>query len=175
MNRPRTRNDIMNRRRTVLGFTLIELLVTMVVASILVAIAVPSYSLMLRKSRRTDAKTALLDIAGLEERYYSTTYKYSVVPTDLGYAGSSWPAAGVTVGSGYYTVQLPTVVAASAAATTNGVTTNATPATFAVTAVPVPGTDQAKDTACASFTVTSAGTRTAQNSANADATSTCWQ
>lgn len=161
--------------RKLLGFTLIELLVTMVIASILIAIAVPSYSLMLRKARRTDAKTALLNIAGLEERFYSTIYHYSTVPNDLGYTGTSWPAAGITVGSGYYTIQQPTVVAAAAASVNaSGLTVNATPATFSVTAVPVPGTDQAKDTACVSFTVTSTGLRTALNSANADATSTCW-
>lgn len=175
MQRPTTRNAMMNRRRKLLGFTLIELLIAMVVASILIAIAVPSYSLMLRKSRRTDAKTALLDMAGLEERYYSTTYKYSASPTDLGYAGGSWPAAGITVGGGYYAVLQPTVVAASpATVTANGVTVNPTPATFSVTAVPIPGTDQAKDSDCATFTVTSAGARTAQNSMNVDTTPACW-
>jgi len=48
------------------GFTLVELMVVIVIASILMAIAIPSYKNSIRKSRRTDAKTALLDLAGRE-------------------------------------------------------------------------------------------------------------
>jgi type IV pilus assembly protein PilE len=48
------------------GFTLVELMVVIVIASILMAIAIPSYKTSIRKSRRTDAKTALLDLAGRE-------------------------------------------------------------------------------------------------------------
>jgi prepilin-type N-terminal cleavage/methylation domain-containing protein len=54
------------------GFTLIELMVTLVVATILLAIAIPSYLNQIRESRRTEAKTALLDLAGREETLYST-------------------------------------------------------------------------------------------------------
>ena len=53
------------------GFTLIELMVVVVIATILVGIAVPSYMSQMRKSRRTDAKTALLELAGREERFLS--------------------------------------------------------------------------------------------------------
>ncbi|HET9108841.1 MAG TPA: prepilin-type N-terminal cleavage/methylation domain-containing protein, partial [Steroidobacteraceae bacterium] len=44
------------------GFTLIELMIAVVVVAILMAIAVPSYESYVEKSRRTDAKTALLDL-----------------------------------------------------------------------------------------------------------------
>jgi hypothetical protein len=43
-----------------------------------------------------------------------------------------------------------------------------------VTAVPVAGSTQVNDTACAQFTVTSAGARTSQNSGATDTTATCW-
>jgi len=46
------------------GFTLVELMIVVVIASILLAIAVPSYMTQVRESRRTEAKTALLDLAG---------------------------------------------------------------------------------------------------------------
>ena len=62
------------------GFTLVELMVVIVIASILMAIAVPSYKNSIRKSRRTDAKTALLDLAGREERFNSTN----------GFLNASW-------------------------------------------------------------------------------------
>jgi len=169
-------NPPMNRRRNVPGFTLIELMVTLVVAAVLIAIAVPSYSLMLRKSRRTDAKSALLDLAGLEERYFSTAYNYTTAPGQLGYSGTWSATSGITVGSGYYQILQPAVVAATPAGTAaNGSVTAATPATFSVSAIAVPGTDQANDTDCARFTVTSSGARTAVNSANVDNSAVCWQ
>ena len=55
------------------GMTLIELMIVVVIVSILASIAVPSYIQQVRKSRRVQAKTALLDLAGREERYFSTS------------------------------------------------------------------------------------------------------
>ncbi len=46
------------------GFTLIELMVVVAIATILFAIAVPSYMTYVRQSRRVEAKTAVLDLAG---------------------------------------------------------------------------------------------------------------
>jgi type IV pilus assembly protein PilE len=124
------------------GFSLIELMVTVVVASILVAIAVPTYTAQVRKSRRTDAKTALLDLAGREERFFSTNNgAYTAVAASLGYSGS-FP---VTIGSGYYQIAAPVVVAGTTTAV----------ATFSITATPI-GT-QVNDTSCASFTINSQG------------------
>jgi type IV pilus assembly protein PilE len=128
------------------GFTLIELMVTVVVASILVAIAVPTYTAQVRKSRRTDAKTALLDLAGREERFFSTNNgAYTAVASSLGYSGS-FP---VTIGSGYYQIAAPVVVAGTTTAV----------ATFSITATPI-GT-QVNDTSCASFTINSQGQQSA--------------
>jgi type IV pilus assembly protein PilE len=149
---------------------MIELIVTMAIVGILAAIAIPSYSSYVRKGRRVDAKTAVLDLASLEERFYSTTNAYTNLAADLGYAaaGSTTvvPAAGAgqTVGSGYYQVTIPVLTAATA--------TPPAPAAFKVTATAVG--DQLNDTSCYSFSVTSAGARTALNSAGADSTSTCW-
>jgi len=160
----RIRSTGMNKgRRRAQGFTLIELIVAMVVASILVAIAIPAYSSFVRKGRRTDAKTALLDLASLEERYFSTTNTYSANASDLGYGAAAWP---VTVGSGYYQIAQPTVVAAVAptAASPAG-----TPASFSLTATAIG--DQANDTDCATFTVTSAGVQ----SASPNASGNCWK
>jgi type IV pilus assembly protein PilE len=148
------------------GFTLIELVVAMVIAAILAAIAIPGYSSYVRKSRRTDAKTALLDLASLEERFFSTQNYYSATATDLGY--TAWPA---TIGSGYYQISAPVVVAAVAPTT---LAPAGSPATFSITAVPVPTNDQAKDTQCTSFTVTSGGGQSAL-SGTTDATQTCWR
>jgi type IV pilus assembly protein PilE len=141
------------------GFTLIELVVAMVVAAVLAAIAVPSYLSYTRQSRRTEAKSALLDMASLEERYYSTNNVYSGLTTDLGYTGA-WP---VTVGSGYYQIQTPTI---QAAVVPTALIPAGTPATYTLVAVPVG--DQTND-ACQSFTITSGGVQT-----STPAGVTCW-
>jgi type IV pilus assembly protein PilE len=147
------------------GFTLVELVVTMVVAAILTAIAVPSYLTYVRQSRRTEAKSAILDLASLEERYFSTANAYTNVPANLGYPTPTSGPNTVTnqsVGSGYYTVTIPTPTAASATAA----------AGYTITATAIG--DQLKDTDCYQFTVTQTGTHTSVNSANADSTATCW-
>jgi type IV pilus assembly protein PilE len=148
------------------GFTLIELMIAVVVASVLVAIAVPSYINQVRKSRRTEAKTALLDLAGREERFFNTNNVYSNVASNLGYAAAG-PATvnNLVVGSGYYEVTVSNI--------TQG--TTAAPATYTITAIPVPGNDQVKDTSCASFTVTSAGAQSSADTGNANSTATCWR
>lgn len=132
------------------GFTLIELMIVLVVAAILVAIAIPMYSNQVRESRRTDARSALLDLAGREERYFATNNIYTNSAANLGYA--AFPA---TVGSGYYTVAAPTVPAGGAS--------------YSITATAV-GT-QAADAACASLTVTSTGQQTSTGTGSA---ATCW-
>src|SRR6185437_13873339 len=99
-----------------------------IVATILISIAVPSYTNQMRKSRRTEAKTALLDLAAREERFASTNSAYTTDIPSLGFSGTGWP---LTVGSGYY--QLSVCVAATSpckgAAATGSV--------FLLTATPV--------------------------------------
>jgi type IV pilus assembly protein PilE len=110
-----------------------------------------------RESRRTDARSALLDLAGREERYFATNNTYSSDSTQLGYtaAGNVWPQ---TVGSGYYQIAAPTVPAAGLPAPS-----------YSITATPI-GT-QVSDTACTSLTVTSTGQQT---STPAGSAATCW-
>jgi type IV pilus assembly protein PilE len=82
------------------GFTLIELMITVVIATVLISIAIPSYSKSIRKSRRTEAKSALLDIAGREERFFNTNNKYSILPSDIGYGAAGVPFP-MPVGNSY--------------------------------------------------------------------------
>jgi type IV pilus assembly protein PilE len=145
------------------GFTLVELLVTMVILSIIMAVAIPSYQSFIQKSRRTDAKSALLDLASLEERYFSVNNVYTNVPSNLGYSG----ALGFTVGSGYYQISQINVTAAVAPTTA---IPGGTPASFSIVAIPAAGSPQASDTACTSFTVTSGGGQTSTGTGT-----TCWQ
>ena len=140
------------------GFTLIELMVTVAIATILISIAIPAYNSEIRKSRRTEAKTALLDLAGREERLYNTSSppNYSSTPSDLGYGvvGATFP---MPVGSGYYTV----TVAFTAAAVN-------VPGTYTITATPIG--DQLKDAQCQQFQLTNTGVQTSIPN-----TTACWQ
>jgi type IV pilus assembly protein PilE len=164
-------NPIMaeSRRQPASGFTLIELMIVIVIAAILAAIAIPAYEHEMQESRRTEARTALLDLAAREQRYFSVQNTFTTSFGDLGYAAAGAKPASVTVGSGYYQV---TVSVPAAAPDPNAA--NIAAPSFSFTATPVAGTPQANDSDCASFTVDSAGYQSAQNSANADNTATCW-
>ena len=151
------------------GFTLVELIVAMVILATLAAIAIPSYNQYVLKSHRTEAKSALLDAASLEERYFSTGNLYTNDPTKLGYGVAATP---VTVGTGYYV--LSTIAVLPPVAPT-ALIPGGTPATFTITAIPAPGSMQVNDTACAVFTINSAGQQTALNSGGVDNTANCWQ
>lgn len=134
------------------GFTLIELMVVVVIVTILLSIAVPSYMGQVRQSRRTEAKTALLDLAGREESYFGTNGStYTGVATNVGYA-----AFGVPFGSGYYQI---TVCVPAAANCTAGLGMPNPPAapSYTLVARPVAGTSQVNDTQCTAFAVDSTG------------------
>jgi type IV pilus assembly protein PilE len=148
------------------GFTLIELVVAMVIVGILAAIAIPAYSNYAMKAHRTDAKTALLDMASLEERFFSTNNYYSQTPTDLGYTATSLP---FPVGSGYYNITTLSAVAATAPSGT----TNGTPATYQIVATAV-GNQATGDPSCATFTINSNGQQSATGT-DPQASIDCWQ
>ncbi|MFL6603320.1 MAG: type IV pilin protein [Steroidobacteraceae bacterium] len=137
------------------GFTLVELMVTIVVASILASIAVPSYMSQIRKSRRTEARTAVLDLATREERYFSVNNGYTANDVNLGYGATNKAITNLKVASGYYTV---TVTTPASATGQPGFLIKATAA----------GT-QAKDTPCQTFTVDQTGAQTSTPS-----TTGCW-
>ncbi len=148
------RNSLSSSRR-LSGFTLVELMITVAILAIIAAIAVPAYTRQVQKARRTDARNALLDLAGREERWLSVANSYSQNTTDLGYTGA-WPVATT---NGYYnvTVKVPDPNAVSP-----------TNPSFIITATAV-GT-QANDTACATFSVNQLG----QQFATPSAAATCW-
>ncbi len=148
--------------RPAAGFSLIELMVTVAVAATLAVIVIPTYQSQIRKSRRTEARTAVMDLATREERYYSVNNDYSQSAVQLGYAAPGAADAqinGMSVGSGYYTVTVNNVPATPLA-------TPPVPATFTITATAVGM--QMKDAGCQTFTVDDKGTQSSAPAAD------CW-
>ena len=134
------------RVQHVRGFTLIELMITVAVVGILAAIAYPSYQEQVRKSRRADAKSVLLQAAQWMERYYTENNRY-----DQNSAGTAVSTSFSTTGltkspvdgaAKYYDISL-------AAVARN---------TFTLNAAPTSGTDQTKDK-CQTLTLTSTGVK----------------
>jgi type IV pilus assembly protein PilE len=139
------------------GFSLIELMVVVAIAAILVSVAAASYQSQVQKSRRTEARTALLDLATREERYFSTNNFYSNLPADMGY-GTFTP-----VGSGYYNVTIAVTPA-------NAGTVPPTQAGYLIKATAIG--IQVSDASCQTFTVDQTGT---QGSTGTAPVATCWQ
>jgi type IV pilus assembly protein PilE len=63
-------------------------MITVAIIGLLAAVAVPSYTRYIQKSRRNDAKTSVLDMASREERFFTTNQVYTSTATNLGYPGA---------------------------------------------------------------------------------------
>jgi type IV pilus assembly protein PilE len=105
------------------GFTLIELMVTVAIVGILAGIAYPGYQDSVMKSRRADAKGALLGLANAMERHFTETNSYLGAGTTDANTGS--PTIFSTIspvdgGTAYYNLTIN-------AATASSYTLNATP------------------------------------------------
>lgn len=139
------------------GISLLELMIALAIVAILTAIAYPSYQEQIRKSRRTDARTALLDLGAKMERYaYANSGSYGGA-TVAGLMGNT------TSPDGYYglTIAAPTAACPIASC-------------YQVTATPVAGKSQASDSLCQSFTLTSADGKLAQDSSAGNSSAQCW-
>ncbi|HHJ80720.1 MAG TPA: prepilin-type N-terminal cleavage/methylation domain-containing protein [Candidatus Tenderia electrophaga] len=75
----------MNRKKST-GFTLVELMIVVAIIGIIAAIAYPSYQDQVRKSKRTDGHSKVMDAMARQERYFSENNTYTADMTALGYA-----------------------------------------------------------------------------------------
>lgn len=158
------------RRAAGRGFTLIELVVAMVVIAILAAVAIPNYSAYVTRSKRSAAKTVLLDTANFLERAYTTNGCYSKPSANdcINNTGADRSLALIapTEGRSSYRVRL-------AAIARDSFTLEAVPCgdSAATPACPA-GSENFQDADCGILRLTNTGARTVTGSLPP---ATCWQ
>jgi len=112
------------------GFTLLELMIAVLIVALLASIALPAYDEFSQKSRRTEGLNALLQVAALQERWFTENGTYTANLTELGLA-----AAGTNqTDGGYYDFGLVAPTGGCAIADC-----------FVLEAKPAPGSAQADD------------------------------
>ncbi len=138
-----------------LGFTLVELMVVVAIIAILAAVAIPAFQHQAMESRRADAKSALLDLATREERYYANNNVYTSAASSLYGTGASLPLQVPTGSTPDYQISV-------------SIPSSTTPA-FALSASPM--NLQVGD-ACGTYQLDNTGAQT--NTPTPPSGTTCW-
>ena len=143
----------MTQRARQQGITLMELLTVLVIVGLLSAIAIPSYTAYMLRTKRTDATVALTGFGQALERCFTRLSTYNLA------------ACGLVVPpilNNDYTVTIDTA---------NAATTPPSPGTTTYTIQAAPKGAQAKDTKCGTLSLTDAGV---QGISGTGPASECW-
>jgi len=135
------------------GITLIELLIVVVIVGVLASVAYPSYLESSRKSRRSDAKIALVDLASRLERYYSENNTFATAT--IASNPSTDVLSSASSPDGHYTLSI----------------TSKSATTFTINATIASGGGQVGDAKCGNFSLTNTGLQTVSGTESA---SYCW-
>ena len=133
------------------GYTIIELMIVIVILGVLFAISIPTYRDYVLRSHRTDAHSALLNIASRQERFVAQNNTYATT-------AQLSPTSGLGLGTtaspdGYYDMSVA-ACAGGSIATCYVLTATATG-------------EQTNDTECLTITYNSAGVK-------GGTTANCW-
>ena len=110
------------------GFTLIEVLIAVAIVGILAAIAFPNYQNHIRKGRRADAQSFMMDLANRQAQYMLDARTYALDATFVTTLGATTPEGVAT----YYTLTVTPAAPTS-------------PPTFTLHATPFASGPQAAD------------------------------
>ncbi len=143
-----------------LGFTLIEVMVVIVIVSILMAIALPSYRNSVLKSHRSDGTSGLTQCAALQERWFTKNNVYNA---------NACPS---TSPEGYYDLSVAVGDMQDTGNCDPGSTSNND--CFEITATPTSKASQDDDTDCATIMLDNTNFKEADNSDGDSTTDVCW-
>jgi len=149
-----TRSHYFRIHRIALGFTLIELMIVVAIVAILAAIAFPSYDEYVRRGRRAELQTQILQAGQFMDRYFTSnnsTYAASVLPVGLASSPDN-----SSVANRLYDIAL----------------TNVTANTYTLTGTRTAGKGMETD-ACGDFTLLHTGEKNLAN--NTKPVAECWR
>jgi type IV pilus assembly protein PilE len=159
--RPGSRPDAAGQPANALaGFTLVDVIAALAIAALLACIAVPSYQAERVRTRRAEARAALLALATAEEGFHASCNAYAAVLDDT--TESSCDASSLRfpriAGQGAYSLEV----------------TSADAAAWAAVATARAGGPQHTDTRCHALGLTSTGNRTARMADGTVNQAECW-
>ena len=140
--------------RAARGFTLIELMITVAIVAILAAVAYPSYTNHVQKTRRATASACLTELSQWMERNYTTCLRHD--------------RTGAGCGTNLTSAELPALSCRADLAGSYTFSFTADPTASTYTLQAAPRGPQTGDARCGTLSLTHAGTR------GAEAPSGCW-
>jgi type IV pilus assembly protein PilE len=93
------------------GFSLIEVMIVVAIVGILAAVAYPSYIEQVRRGKRSDAQTVMMEAAQYAQRYYAARNSFDGAngPDYFGKTGLAIAPKGVSAGQQNYNIVLTVV------------------------------------------------------------------
>lgn len=149
------------------GFTLMELMIVVAIIGILASIAVPAYSEYVTRGKRSDAKSALLNVQLAQEKYrannttYGTLAQIGILPLTAAQIPATGQCASATT----------TVPVSPDCNYTIAVSGTPTATAYTVTATPL---SPFADSTCGTFGITHTATADTKTVTGTDSVANCW-
>lgn len=143
------------------GFTLIELMIAVMIMAVLASVAYPAYTDQVRKSKRAELITDIMQCAGILERRFTINASYNDDACD-----------NINTGNDDYNILVDVDTNVDADCTTANNKNNC----FIITATAVAGSYMADDKACVSFSYNERGKKISNKNGSTDNNAkTCWR